>query len=199
MGDWNGDNVSTPGMFRPSNGFVYLANTNATQVAPIEFFFGVGGDIPLSGDWDGDGRDALSIYRPSNGRMYVSNKLQTQFAEFDFRFALSGSVPFAGDFNGDGLDDLGLYRDSDGLVAMRFMGSTAGTPDAQFYVGSNAETVIAGDWSGNGTDTVAWHNDAEGRWYFRLANVQGAADHVLRAGPRGARVTPISGRWAILG
>ena len=199
MGDWNGDGVSTPGMFRPSNGFVYLSNKNATQVAPIEFFFGIEGDVPLAGDWNGNGRDSLSIYRPSDGRLYVSNKLQTQFAEFSYAFALPGSVPFAGDFNGDGKHDLGLYRASDGLVAMRFTGSGSTTPDRQFYVGSNAETVVAGDWSGEGIDTLAWHNDAEGRWYFRLDNAQGPAEHVLRAGPRDASITPISGTWAILG
>ncbi len=199
MGDWNGDNVSTPGMFRPSNGFAYLANTNATQVAPIEFFFGIGGDLPLAGDWDGDGKDTLSIYRPSNGRFYVSNQLRTQIAEFDFEFSLAGGVPFAGDFNGDGKDDLGLYRASDGFVAMRFMGGGPGPPDLTLYVGSDAGTVMAGDWTGNGVDTIAWHNDQEGYWYFRLANTQGTADHILRAGPRNAGVTPVAGRWTIVG
>lgn len=199
MGDWDGDGVSTPGMFRPSNGFAYIANKNATQVAPLEFFFGIAGDIPLAGDWNGNGRDSLSIYRPSEGRLYVSNRLETQFAEFSYPFALAGSEPFAGDFNGDGKADLGLYRASDGLVAMRFTGSGSTGPDAQFYVGSNAQTVIAGDWSGDGTDTVAWHNDDEGRWYFRLANQQGTANHILRAGPRNDDVIPLAGTWTILG
>jgi hypothetical protein len=198
LGDWNGNGVSTPGMFRPSTGFAYVANTNATQVAPIEFFFGIGGDQPLAGDWDGDGKDSLSIYRPSEGRFYVSNLLQTQFAESSFDFSLPGSVPFAGDFNGDGRDDLGLYRASDGYVVMRFMGNGPGAPDAAFYVGTNADTVIAGDWSGDGTDTVGWHSDAEGRYYFRLNNGPGAADHVLRAGPQEGTVTPIVGTWTII-
>jgi len=198
MGDWDGDGVSTPGMFRPSSGFAYAANTNATQIAPIEFFFGIGGDIPLSGDWNGNGRDSLSIYRPSQGRFYVSNLLQTQFAESSFDFSLPGSVPFAGDFNGDGKDDLGLYRASDGYVVMRFMGAGPGPPDAAFYVGSEAHTVIAGDWTGDGVDTVAWHNDTDGRYYFRLTNTQGAADHVLRAGPQAGAVTPVVGTWAII-
>ena len=196
-GDWDGNRVSTPGMFRPSNGFVYLANTNATQVADTEYFFGMGGDIPVAGDWDGDGRDTLSIYRPSNGRFYVSNELQTQFADFEVDFSLAGTVrPFSGDFNGDGSDDLGLYRPSDGYVAMRFMGSSGG-PDAAFHVGSEADNVLAGDWTGDGVSTVAWHDEAEGRWYFRLSNTQGAADHILRAGPRDAQITPLAGGWIV--
>jgi hypothetical protein len=199
MGDWDGDNVSTPGMFRPSNGYAYIANRNRTGVADSEFFFGIAGDIPLAGDWNADGRDTLSIYRPSDNRFYVSNSLQTQFADFDFEFALPGSQPFAGDFNGDGRDDLGLYRPADGLVAMRFLGNPAGPADITFYVGSEADTVIAGDWSGDGVDTVAWHDDSTGLWYFRLSNSQVVADHVLRAGPKGAALAPISGRWVILG
>jgi len=197
MGDWDGNRVSTPAMFRPSTGFVYLSNINATQVASTEYWFGIGGDIPLAGDWDGDGRDSLSIYRPSDGRLYVSNKLETQFAEYEIDFSLTGTVqPFAGDFNGDGRDDLGLYRPSDGYVAMRFLGST-GAPDAMFYVGSEADSVIAGDWTGDGVSTVAWHNQSDGRWYFRLANTQGTADHILRAGPRDAAVTAVSGSWSV--
>jgi hypothetical protein len=184
-------------MFRPSTGFAYLANSNATQVASHEFFFGIGGDIPLAGDWDGDGQDTLSIYRPSDGHFYVSNQLRTQFADHHFAFPLTGGVPFAGDFNGDGLDDLGLYRLSDGYVVMRFAPGGSGPPDTAFYIGSGAGTVIAGDWTGDGTDTVAWHNNSEGRWYFRLSNSQGTADHVLRAGPQGASVTPVAGHWGI--
>jgi hypothetical protein len=199
LGDWDGDNVSTPGMFRPSSGYAYIANRNRTGVANTEFFFGMGGDIPLAGDWNADGRDTLSIYRPSDNRFYVSNALRTQFADFDFEFALPGSQPFSGDFNGDGRDDLGLYRPADGLVAMRFLGNPEGPADVTFYVGSEADTVIAGDWSGDGIDTVAWHDDTEGLWYFRLSNSQVVADHILRAGPTGAAVTPVSGRWVILG
>jgi hypothetical protein len=198
MGDWDGNGTSTPGMFRPSNGFAYLAYSNATQVAALEFYFGIGGDIPLAGDWNGDGRDTFSIYRPSDNRFYVSNELRTQFAEFDFEFSLPGGVPFAGDFDGDGRDDLGLYRPSDGRVVMRFMGGGSGDPDIAFTLGSGADAVIAGDWTGDGIHTVAWHDDDAGRWYFYLANGPGAADHVLRAGPQAANVTPVTGTWTVL-
>ncbi len=196
MGDWDADGAATPGMFRPSSGFAYLANSNATQFADLEFYFGIRGDIPLAGDWNGDGRDTLSIYRPSENRFYVSNQLRTQFADFDFEFSLPGGVPFAGDFNGDGMDDLGLYRKSDGAVVMRFMGSS-GAPDVAFNLGSGAGAVLAGDWTGDGIHTVAWHSDPLGRWYFRLTNTAGTADHVLRAGPIDAGVTPIAGAWTV--
>ena len=53
LGDWNCDGVDTVAMFRPSNGFVYLRNSNTFGVADRDFFYGLGGDVPLAGDWNG--------------------------------------------------------------------------------------------------------------------------------------------------
>src|SRR3990172_2027367 len=39
MGDWDCDGVRTPGLYRQSDGFVYLRNTNTQGVADITFFF----------------------------------------------------------------------------------------------------------------------------------------------------------------
>lgn len=68
MGDWNCNGTRTPAMYRPSNGFVYLTNTNQFGVAESEFFYGVPGDIPLAGDWNGNGCDSFAVYRPSEER-----------------------------------------------------------------------------------------------------------------------------------
>jgi hypothetical protein len=40
MGDWNGNGIETPGLYRQSDGFVYLRNTNTQGPADIRFFFG---------------------------------------------------------------------------------------------------------------------------------------------------------------
>ena len=39
-GDWNCDGVETPGLYRQSDGYVYLRNSNSQGVADISFFFG---------------------------------------------------------------------------------------------------------------------------------------------------------------
>jgi hypothetical protein len=65
MGDWNCDGVQTPGLYRQSDGFVYLRNSNTQGVADITFFFGNPGDVPIAGDFNGNGCDTVSIYRPS--------------------------------------------------------------------------------------------------------------------------------------
>ncbi|MEX0700178.1 MAG: hypothetical protein WD354_10660, partial [Acidimicrobiia bacterium] len=74
-GDWNCDGIDTPGLYRQSDGFVYLRNTNTQGVADIRFFFGNPGDVPIAGDFDGDNCDTVSIYRPSEARFYIINEL----------------------------------------------------------------------------------------------------------------------------
>ena len=44
VGDWNGDGVDTPGVFRGSTGTFYLRNSNTAGAADITFSFGVAGD-----------------------------------------------------------------------------------------------------------------------------------------------------------
>ena len=53
----------TVGVFRPSNGLLYLKNSNTTGFADIAINYGLGGDYPVVGDWDGNGTATIGIYR----------------------------------------------------------------------------------------------------------------------------------------
>ena len=53
----------TTGVFRPSNGLLYLKNANQTGVADIALNYGLPGDYPVVGDWDGDGTATIGVYR----------------------------------------------------------------------------------------------------------------------------------------
>ncbi|MGI9648496.1 MAG: hypothetical protein ACR2OI_08260, partial [Acidimicrobiia bacterium] len=75
MGDWDCDGIDTVGMYRPTNGFAYLRNSNDFGVGEIEFFVGIPGDKPLAGDWDGDGCDSLGLFR--GGQVLLANSLAT--------------------------------------------------------------------------------------------------------------------------
>ena len=197
MGDWDGDGVATPGLYRQSDGFVYVKNANTQGVADLEFFFGDPGDVPLVGDFDGDGRDSVSIWRPSQARMFVINGLGQDgkglgVAEFDFYFGNPGDSPFVGDFDGDGVDTIGLYRESAGFVYFR-NSLTTGAADLSFFYGDAGDQILAGDWDGDGDDTVAVYRPSTGRVYVNLENTNGAADwdgyvgaypYVLTAGNR---------------
>ncbi len=123
-GDWNCDGYDTPGLYRQSDGYVYLRNSNTQGVADIKFFFGNPGDIPLAGDFDGDGCDSVSVYRPSESRVFVINRLGTSdeglgAADYSFVFGDPGDKPFVGDFDYDGIDTVGLHREKTGLVYYR--------------------------------------------------------------------------------
>jgi hypothetical protein len=179
MGDWDGDGTETPGAFRPSNGFVYIRNSNDTGPADVEFFFGIGGDIPIVGDWDGDGADTVSIYR--NGHVFIKNDLVTGVADADFWYGVPGDRPFAGDFDGDGIDTVGLYRTTSGLVYFR-NSLSSGFSEFEFFYGSPSDRILAGDWDGDGDDTVAVYRPADGNLYFRMTNTVGPADYTMHVG-----------------
>jgi hypothetical protein len=180
MGDWDGDGTATPGMYRPSNGFVYLRNTNDLGGADMEFYFGIPGDIPIVGDWNNDGYDTLGIYR--NGRVFIKNTLGTGFADYDFYYGVPGDRPFTGDFNGDGIDTLGLYRESSGYVYFRNT-LDFGVADFSFWYGAPSDRILAGDWNGDGEDTVAVYRQSDDKVYFRMSNTFGVADYTLSVPP----------------
>lgn len=180
MGDWNCDGVDTPGLYRQSDGFVYLRNSNTQGIADVRFFFGNPDDIPIAGDFNGDGCDTVSIYRPSEARFYIINKLGSDggglgAAEYSFLFGNHGDKPFVGDFNGDGVDTMGLHRESTGLVYIR-NSNTEGIADRQFYYGNSGDRLVAFDWNGDGADSPAVFRPGNQTFYFRFTNTQGVAD-----------------------
>jgi hypothetical protein len=185
-GDWDCDGVETPGLYRQSDGYVYLRNSNTEGVADISFFFGNPGDLPMAGDFNGNGCDTVSIYRPSEQRFYVINTLGSNdgglgAAEYSFLFGVAGDKPFVGDFNGDGIDTVGLHRESTGLVYLRDS-NTTGVADYQFIYGDPGDMLVAGDWDGDGDDTVGVYRPSNGMFYLRNSNTQGVADASFSVG-----------------
>jgi hypothetical protein len=187
MGDWDCNGVDTPGMYRQSDGFVYLRNTNTQGIGDIRFFFGNPGDIPIVGDFNADGCDTVAIYRPSEGRFYIINALGENegglgAAEFNYLFGNPGDKPFIGDFDGDGTDTVGLHRESTGFVYFRNT-HTQGIADAQFFFGDPADRLVAGDWGVvDGVDTPAVFRPSNTTFFFRHTNTQGNADTTLTFG-----------------
>ncbi len=185
-GDWNCDGIDTPGLYRQSDGYVYLRNSNSQGVADITFYFGNPGDFPVAGDFNGNGCDTVSIYRPSNQTFYIINQLGQNdgglgAADYSFVFGNPGDKPFVGDFNGNGIDTIGLHRESTGLVYFR-NSNTAGNADLQFIFGDPGDKLVAGDWDGDGDDTVGVYRPSNGLLYLRNSNGQGSADAWAYAG-----------------
>ena len=201
VGDWNCDGVDTPGLYRSSDGFVYLRNVNTEGVANRSFFFGNPGDIPLAGDFDGDGCDTVSVYRPSESRFYVINRLGSSSeglgeADHDFVFGDPGDKPFVGDFDSDGIDEFGLHRESTGMVYYRLT-NTEGSADRSFVYGNPGDVMLSGRWdSGAGADTVGLFRPGDGSFHLSYENEAGIADESFIYGNSGT--IPIAGSFGSL-
>jgi hypothetical protein len=192
MGDWDCDGIDTPGMYRRSDGYVYLRNSNTQGVADVRFFFGNPGDLPLAGDFNGNGCDTVSIWRPSEAHVFVINELGTDdgglgSAEYDYFFGNPGDKPFVGDFDGDGIDTIGLHRESTGFVYFRNSHSS-GPADQEFFFGDPGDLLFTGDWNGDGKETVAAYRPSNGIVYLKYTNAQGNADQEIDVGHAAAVV-----------
>jgi len=203
VGDWDCDGDETPGLYRQSDGFVYLRNSNSQGVADISFFFGDPGDIPLAGDFDGDGCDTVSIYRPSESRIYVINDLGVNGAglgpaDFSYVFGNPGDNPFVGDFDNDLIDEVGLHRESTGLVYFRNAHSQ-GNADSQFIFGDPGDKIIAAEWARRGApgpETVGLFRPSTSNIFLRYTNTQGNANETLTYGV--ATALPVAGDFGFL-
>jgi hypothetical protein len=180
MGDWDCDGIDTPGLYRQSDGYVYLRNSNSQGIADVRFFFGNPGDVPLAGDFNGDGCDTVSVYRPSNATFYIINELGSDdgglgAADATFIFGNPGDKPFVGDFDGDGVDTPGLHRESTGLVYYRNTNSE-GVADAIFLFGDPGDRLVANDWNGDGFDSPGVFRPSNTTVFLRFTNTEGPAD-----------------------
>jgi hypothetical protein len=204
VGDWDCNGSDTPGLYRQSDGFAYLRNSNSQGVADISFFFGDPGDVPMAGDFNGDGCDTLSTYRPSEARFYIINELGEDggglgAADFSFLFGNTGDNPFVGDFDGDTIDEVGLHRESTGFVYYRET-LTTGNADNSFFFGDPGDRFVAGEFlldldkSALGYDSPAVFRPSNTTWYLKRSNSQGNADLSLVYGQ--ASWMPVGGFWA---
>jgi Subtilase family len=180
----------TAGVFRPSNGALYLKNTNSTGIAEVQINYGLPGDYPVVGDWDGDGDTTIGIYR--NGVFYLRNENTIGFADIVFPFGVPGDQPIAGDWDGDGIDTIGVYRSSAITFYLRNSNS-AGAPQMSFALGLPGDVGIAGDWDGDAMDTTGVFRPSNGVIFLKNTNSTGFADIALNYGLPGDK--PIMGDW----
>jgi hypothetical protein len=135
--------ADTTGVFRPSNGLLYLKNKNETGFADAALNYGLGGDYPVVGDWDGNGTVTIGVYR--NGYFYLKNANTLGFAELVFPFGTPGDQPISGDWDGDGIDTIGVYRNGQFMLRNS---NTIGFAELIFGLGNPGDMPIAGNWDG---------------------------------------------------
>ncbi len=181
---------NTTGVFRPTNGLLYLKNSNTTGIADIAINYGIPGDYPVVGDWDGNGTVTIGIYR--NGSFYLRNSNTVGFADMVFSFGAPGDQPIAGDWDGDGVDTIGVFRPSTATFYLRNSNS-AGSPQISFVLGNPGDVGIAGDWNGDGKDTTGVFRPVNGIIFLKNTNTTGFADIALNYGIPGDK--PVTADW----
>jgi large repetitive protein len=163
-GDWNGDGIDTPGVWRA--GTFYLRNSNTPGPADIQFTFGAAGDVPLVGDWNGDGIDTVGIW---NGAFFYLKTANTAAASFlSFSYGQAGDIPLAGDWNGDGIDTIGVRRGASFLLRNS---NAYGAADISYTYGLATDVPVMGDWNNDNLDTPGVFRD--GTFYLRNSNTSG--------------------------
>lgn len=152
VGDWNGDGIDTPGVFRPSTGQFLLTNSaNVDNSTPRFFtiaFSGQAGDKPVAGDWNDDGRDTVGVYRVSAAcAFFLSNNHQATGYIIATGFCGAPPVsPVMGDWNGNGVDTNGVYSGSQAVFSLS--NNLTGPPEFQVSFGQPGDLPVAGDWNG---------------------------------------------------
>ena len=110
VGDWNGDGITSIGIFRDGKWHVDANGDGKWTEADRVFQFGQPGDIPLAGDFNGDGIDDIGVYR--DGWVKVDANGNRRWDEHDLRQRVGrpGEFPVVGDFDGNGQDEVATYR-----------------------------------------------------------------------------------------
>jgi hypothetical protein len=191
MGTWtvgSSATTTTTGVFRPSNGGLFLKSLNTAGFANRLLTFGLPGDKPVAGDWNGDGIDTIGVFR--NGVFYLRNANTDGFADLAFGYGAPTDLPDVGDWDGDGIDTIGVFRN--GLFILR-NSNTTGPAEAIFGLGIAGDIPISGDWDGDGVDTVGIFRPSNGALYLKNQNSTGFADVVLTYGLPGDK--PVTGDW----
>ncbi len=135
------------GVFRPSNGLIYLKNNLTSGYADDTMVLGIPGDTGLAGDWNGDGLDSPGVYRASNQHFYLTDQVCncSVTGSYQLQYGVAGDSPVIGDWIGQGHDGVGLFRQSNGFTYLR-NSLTTGYADIAFTYGIAGDIPVAGHW-----------------------------------------------------
>jgi hypothetical protein len=141
--DFNGDGKADATVFRPSNGYWYVAGV-------ASFLWGTNGDVPVPADYNGDGKADVAVFRPSTGYWYIKGVGSVLFGT-------KGDIPVPADYNGDGKADAAVFRPSTGWWYLHGIGSS--------LFGTGGDIPAPADYNGDGKADVAVFRPSTGWWY----------------------------------
>ncbi len=154
------------GVFRPSNGLIYLLSAWPTPpklnvFADYTIVLGNPGWMGLAGQWKSGVLDTASVFDPTQARFYMTaqscagltpgpNTFCLQFSDADTFFGAPGDKPFKGDFLGFGRNGIGVMNSTTGVMSLKYSfpqsSGTTSTPDLTIAYGGPGDIPLAGHW-----------------------------------------------------
>jgi uncharacterized delta-60 repeat protein len=157
--DFDGDNKTDVGIFRPSDGSWWYARSSSTDFRV--YSFGASTDIITPGDYTGDGKTDLAVFRPATGEWFVQRSEDNSY--FSFPFGQSGDVPVPADYDADGKTDAAIFRPSTGTWYVLNSGGS-GTGIVSF--GGAGDKPVVADYDGDGKADIAIFRPSDGSWWY---------------------------------
>ncbi len=164
LGDFNGDGIDQPVLYRDGQWFVDLNGNGVWDPDDLWIRLGTPLDRPVVGDWDGDGKDDIGIFGRQWERDLPRIRRDPGLPDPDNRRRREVNASRATDADAvdarDGSDEVGrherwLRRGASGALR-------ADAVDHVFQYGRHVDVPIAGDWNGDGIDQIGVFRD--GRW-----------------------------------
>ncbi|HEX8250364.1 MAG TPA: FG-GAP-like repeat-containing protein [Pyrinomonadaceae bacterium] len=159
--DFDGDNRSDIGVFRPSDGTWYL---NRSTQGFGGTSWGLGTDKIVPAKFNVDRTTDIAVFR--DGTWYVHYPFGTPLIQ---QFGQAGDIPVPADYDGDGSAEMAVYRPSNGtwyLWNWIFQRFTA----VQF--GISTDKPVPADYDGDRKTDIAVFRPENGYWYL-LRSSQG--------------------------
>ena len=126
VGDWNGDGVTSVGVF--ADGQWRLRNALTAGPADISFAYGSPGDLPVVGDWTGTGRDGIGVWNPATAVFSLRTTPTPGPPEITVAYGANGYVPLVGDWFATGRDGIGMWDGANANFHLRAPRSRRGRP-----------------------------------------------------------------------
>jgi len=111
-GDFNGDGVSSIGVFREGVWYLDVDGDGRWSPGDRRVAMGRAGDLPVVGDFNRDGIDEIGLYRDGTWQLDTNRDYRLDAHDKVFEMGGPHDRPVMGDFDGDGVDEAALYRDT---------------------------------------------------------------------------------------
>jgi M6 family metalloprotease-like protein len=165
--DFDGDEKSDIGVFRPDAGLWYVLSSKVPG-SYTTTNLGTVGDLIASADFDGDSKTDIAVWRPSTGTWHVKSSIPP-WPYGITQWGLSSDIPVPADFDGDGLDDIAVWRPESGTWFVLPSGNPGSYTATQW--GLPSDIPVPGDYDGDGNaDIAVWRPDI-GTWYVLTSSI----------------------------